>query len=75
MDRFHGNRPTRVILLWSEAVKFKICNQNSVNKKTLWILSFLTVKLPEEAKKIEIFSKISKMDEDNEHLQASFIIL
>ena len=36
---------------WSEAGKFKICNQNS--EKRLWILSFFTVKLPEEAEKIE----------------------
>ena len=50
-DRFHGNGPTRVFLFWSEAGKFKICNQNS--EKKLWILSFFTMKLPEEAKKIE----------------------
>ena len=54
-DRFHGNGPTHVFLFWSEAGKFKICNQNS--EKNLWILSFFTVKLPEEAKKIEIFPK------------------
>ena len=27
-DRFHGNDPMRVFLFWSEAGKFKICNQN-----------------------------------------------
>ena len=43
-------RPTRVFLFWSEAGKFKICNQNS--EKKVWILSLFTVKLPEEAKKI-----------------------
>ena len=33
-DRFHGNGPTRVFLRWSEAGKFRICNQNSENKKS-----------------------------------------
>ena len=28
-DRFHGNGPIGVFLFWSEAGKFKICNQNS----------------------------------------------
>ena len=32
-DRFHGNGPIRVFLFWSESGKFKICNQNSENKK------------------------------------------
>ena len=30
------------------------------------------MKLPEEAKKIEIFSKISKMDEEDEHSPSEF---
>ena len=64
--------PTRVFLFWSEAGKFTICNQNS-GKKNLWILSFFTEKLPEEAKKIEIFP-ISKMVEEDENSSASFII-
>ena len=28
-DRFHENGPTHIFLFWSEAGKFKICNQNS----------------------------------------------
>ena len=32
--------------------------------KKVSILSFFTVKLPEKAKNIEIFTEISKMDED-----------
>ena len=28
-DRFHGNGLTHVFLFWSEADKFKVCNQNS----------------------------------------------
>ena len=39
--------------------------------KKLWILSIFTVKLPEEAK-IELFSEISKRDEDNEHSPSEF---
>ena len=72
-DRFNGNGPTRVFLFWSEAGKFKICNQNS--EKGLWILSFFTVKLPEEAKKIEIFPKFQRWMKKTNILQASFIIL
>ena len=30
--RFYGNGPIRVFLFWSEACKFKICNQNSEKK-------------------------------------------
>ena len=36
-DRFHGNGLTRVFLFWSEAGKFKICNQIS-DKKTVNIV-------------------------------------
>ena len=36
------------------------------------MLSFFTVKLPEEAKKIEIFSEISKIDEEDEHSSSEF---
>ena len=57
-DRFHGNGPIRVFLFWSEAGKFKICNQNM--EKKVWIMSFFTLKLSEEAKKIEIFSKFQR---------------
>ena len=57
-DRFHGNGPTRVFLFWSEAGKFKICSQNSGKK--MWILSFFTLKLSEEAKKIGIFPKFER---------------
>ena len=56
-DRFHGNSPIRVFLLWSEAGKFKICNQN---RKKVWILTFFTLKLPQEADKIEIFPKFQR---------------
>ena len=51
--------PTRVFLFCSEAGKFQICNLNS--DKRLWILSFFTVKLPEEAEKIEFFSEMYRM--------------
>ena len=54
----------------SEAGKFKICNQNSKNKN--WILSFFTVKLSQEAKKIEIFPTFSKMDEKDKHSPSEF---
>ena len=64
-DRFHGNGPTRVFLFWSKAGKFNICNQDGGKK--VWKLSFFTLKLPTEAKKIEFFSEISKMDEEDEH--------
>ena len=57
-DRFHGNGPIRVFLFWSKAGKFKICNQNS--EKKVWIMSFFTLKLSEEAKKIEIFPKFQR---------------
>ena len=62
-DRFHGNGPTRVFLFWSEDGKFKICNQNSEKKivnQYSKILSFSTVKLLEEAKKIELFPKFQR---------------
>ena len=39
------------------------------------ILSFFTVKLPEEAKKIEIFPKFHRWMKETNILQASFIIL
>ena len=45
--------------------KFKICNQNSEK----------TVKLPEEAKKIEIFPTFQRWMKKTNILQASFIIL
>ena len=35
-------------------------------KKKVWKLLFFTLKVPAEAKKIEIFSEISKMDEEDE---------
>ena len=54
----------RVSLFWSEAAKFKIYNQNSEK-----ILSFFALKLLEEAKKIEFFSEISNMDEEDEHFE------
>ena len=73
-DRFHGNGPTRVFLFWSEAGKFKICNQKS-EKKNLWILSFFTVKLPQEARKIEIFPKFQRWMKKTNILHASFIIV
>ena len=57
-DRFRGNGPIRVFLFWSKAGKFKIWNQNS--EKKVWILSFFTLKLLEEAKKIEIFPKFQR---------------
>ena len=44
-------------------------------RKKLWILSFFTVKLPEEAKKIEIFPKFQRWMKKMNILQASFIIL
>ena len=36
-------------------------------KTKVWKLSFFTLKLTAEAKKIEFFSEISKMDEEDEH--------
>ena len=57
-DRFHGNGPIRVFLFWSEAGKFKICNHNS--EKKVWIMSFFTLKLSEETKRIEIFPKFQR---------------
>ena len=62
-DRFHGNGPTRVFLFWSKAGKFKICNQDS--EKKVWKLSFFTLKLPAEAKKIEIFPKFQRWMKTN----------
>jgi len=44
----------------------------TAKRKTLWILSFFTVKLPEEAKKIEILPEFSKMDEEDEHSPSEF---
>ena len=71
-DRFHGNGQTRVFLFWSKAGKFKICNQNS-KKKKLWTLSFFTVKLPEEAKNIEILNcQILNCQELQTHLPNKF---
>jgi len=45
-------------LFWSKAGKFNICNQYS--EKKVWQLSFFTLKLPAEAKKIEIFPKFQR---------------
>ena len=47
-----------VYFFWSKANKFKICNQDS--EKKVWKLSFFTLKLPAEAKKIEIFPKFQR---------------
>ena len=55
-DRFHGNGPSRLFFFWSKVSKFKICNQDSVK---MWMLLFFTARLPEKAKKIEIFGEIS----------------
>ena len=55
----------RVFLFWSEAGKFKICNQNS--QKKVWIMSFFILKLSEENKKIENFFEISKIDGEDKH--------
>ena len=52
------SRPIRVFLFWSKAGKLKICNQDS--EKKVWKLSFFTLKLPAEAKKIEIFPKFRR---------------
>ena len=38
----------------------------------LWILSFFTVKLPEEAKKIEIFPKFQRWMKKGEHSRSEF---
>ena len=66
-DRFHGNGPTRVFLFWSEALKFKICNQNSEKK-----IEYCHSSQWNYQKK---FFQISKMDEEANIPQASFIIL
>ena len=42
-------------------------NLQPKQRKKLWILLFFTAKLPEKAKKIEIFFEFSKMDEEDEH--------
>ena len=55
---FLGNGPICVFLFWSKAGKFKICNQDS--EKNVWKLSFFTLKLPAEARKIEIFPKFQR---------------
>ena len=47
-----------VFLFCSEAGKFKIWNQNS--EKKVWILSFFTLKPPEEAEKMDIFPKFQR---------------
>ena len=57
-DHFHGNGPIRVFLFWSKAGKFNVCNQDSENK--VWKLSFFALKLPAEAKKIELFPKFQR---------------
>ena len=57
-DRFHGNGPIFVFLFWSKAGKLNICNQGSGKK--VWKLSFITLKLPAEAKKIEFFPKFQR---------------
>ena len=41
--------------------------QPKQRKKKPGILSFFRVKLPEKAKKIDIFSEISNTDEEDEH--------
>ena len=47
----------------------------TAKKKKLCGLSFFTVKLPKEAKKIEIFPKFQRWMKKMNILQASFIIL
>ena len=42
-------------------------NLQAKQRKKLWTLSFFRAKLPEKAKKIEILSEISKMNEEDEH--------
>ena len=53
----------------------QIQNLQPKQRKKLWILSFFTVKLPEKAKKIEIFPKFQRWMKKTNILQASFIIL
>ena len=43
-DNFHGNGPSHVLLLWSNAVKFKIGYQNSENKVNIFILNSETTR-------------------------------
>ena len=50
--------PSLVVLFWSKAGKFKICNQNS--EKKMWILSFFIAKLPEKAKKTEFLLRFQR---------------
>ena len=59
-DRFHENGPIRVFFFWSEAGKFKICNQNS-EKKTVNIVILYSETTRRSQK------DISKMDEEDEH--------
>ena len=59
-----------VFLFRSKAGKFNICNQDS--EKKVWKLSFFTLKLPAEAKKIELFPKFQRwMKKMNIFLSAS----
>ena len=70
-DRFHGNGQMRVFLF---GAKPAIQNLQPKKRKKR-ILSFFKVKLPEEAKKIEIFLKFQRRMKKTNILQASFIIL
>ena len=67
-DHFHGNGPSRVLLLWSKAGKFKIGYQNSEKKMNIVILNSKTTR---KSLKDWDFTKISKMDEDK-HSPSAF---
>ena len=53
----------------------KFATKMAKKKKKPWILSFFTVKLPEEARKIEIFPTFQRWMKTTNFVQASFIIL
>ena len=55
---FAWKRSNLCIFVLEKAGKFNICNQDS--DKRVWKLSFSALKLPAEAKKIEIFPKFQR---------------
>ena len=55
-DCFHGNGLIRVFLFWRQQIQ----NLQPRQRKKVWKLSFFTLKLPAEAKKIEIFPKFQR---------------
>ena len=57
-DRFHGKVQSVYFCFGAKSANSKFATKTA--KKKVWILSFFTLKLPEEAKKIEIFPKFQR---------------